>query len=321
MRNRESHFKPSSLVMLVCLLAWQTEASCQTVMDVEIAPSPEKAASGEFILPEPLALPAESPPKANDPASLNYARDSETGRALGIGPDLEMGPPLGMGPAFETGPAEATTVFGALGPPIDRPKILFQPALPTQSSGGFSILRPDVRLASSDEPLLPSGQPMPFDAMDVLDLGEDRVQLPAAETTEHRGAWIPKTLQEGVTKFKHRQRPLNRLEKAVERYLKTQRCRDIGVGAERLPFALFEMDAAKPSNNIRFRLEAGYDWEFPDRAEFFWSRLGGKGPELTSPAESSVDYQDMRVAIEAGGPKFSATTELPLRFINPTELA
>lgn len=256
--------------------------------------------AGEFVLPEPLALPA--------PSSEN---ETETSAELDIGAGLSN----------ELSAQPQPLALGAFGPPIDRPKILFQPALPTKSSTGVSILRPDVRLASSDEPLLPSVQSLPFEGVEVLDLGEERLPFPAAEPAPNRGAWIPKTLQEGVAKFKHRQRPLNRLEKLVARYLNTQRCRDIGVGAERLPFALFEMDAAKPSNNIRFRLEAGYDWEFPDRAEFFWSRLGGKGPELTSPAESSVDYQDLRVAIEAGGPKFSATTELPLRFINPTELA
>ena len=128
-------------------------------------------------------------------------------------------------------------------------------------------------------------------------------------------------MRDKATKFGARERPLNRLEKRLATYFNTQRCRDVGVGAERLPFALFEIDAAKPSNNVRFRFEAGYDWEFPDRAEFFWSRLGGKGPSLTVPTENSVDYQDMRLAIEVGGPKFSTTTELPLRFINPTELA
>ncbi|MEO1527600.1 MAG: hypothetical protein AAFX06_19395 [Planctomycetota bacterium] len=206
-------------------------------------------------------------------------------------------------------------------PSVDRPKILFQPAIPTRGSDGLAILRPDVRLADTEEVIAPSMPRSVFTApTETVAVDEQRIAVASAPERTTRRAWIPQSLHARANKFRQRGRPLNRLEQQFARYLNTQRGRDVGVGAERLPFALFEMDAAKPSNNIRFRLEAGYDWEFPDRAEFFWSRLGGKGPSLTVPTESSVDYQDLRLAIEVGGPKFSATTELPLRFINPTEL-
>ena len=292
--HRETRIKFSLFAMGVCLLCWLPKARCQTILDTA-----DGLETGGFSLPSPADTPIESVP-------------------LGLG--FEEGD-VGPSPLLE-GVTSDAEILSALGQPTNRPRILFQPAIPTKDPSGLAILRPDVRLASSDETILPS-PPLPqFDtSIEVIDVGEERVALSVHKATESRSAWIPQQLQTRVAKFGQRERPLNRLERVLARYVKTQRCRDIGVGAERLPFALFEMDAAKPSNNIRFRLEAGYDWEFPDRAEFFWSRLGGKGPSLTTPAESSVDYQDLRMAIEMGGPKFSATTELPLRFINPTELA
>ncbi|MCO8120411.1 hypothetical protein NHH03_01585 [Stieleria sp. TO1_6] len=133
------------------------------------------------------------------------------------------------------------------------------------------------------------------------------------------GAWVPSQWGERVRDFGDRRRkPLMRLLGGVQAYRQRQARRDAGIGVERLPFALFEVDTSQPSNNFRVRFDAAYDWEFPDRAEVLWSKIGGKGPAETIPIESSVDYQDIRVAIEVGGKRFSATTELPLRFIDPT---
>lgn len=106
---------------------------------------------------------------------------------------------------------------------------------------------------------------------------------------------------------------------ALSRYVRgrgsdPRRGYDIGVGRERLPYALFEIDSTQPLNNYRLRFDSAYDWESPDRAEYFWAKGGARGP---APAEPSVDYQDIRFLLEVASPRFSLGTEIPLRFINP----
>ncbi|MDZ4820157.1 MAG: hypothetical protein SGJ20_14410 [Planctomycetota bacterium] len=89
-----------------------------------------------------------------------------------------------------------------------------------------------------------------------------------------------------------------------------------GVGTERLPFAIQEIEIAQPSNNFRLRADLAYDWTYPDRAEFFWAKQGVRGPAIP---ETAVDYQEMRVRMEVGGPKFSATTDLPIICLDPEQ--
>jgi len=87
-----------------------------------------------------------------------------------------------------------------------------------------------------------------------------------------------------------------------------------GIGSERVQFAVFELDPTQPLNNFRLRFDAAYDLERPDRAEFFWAKIGGKGPRLP---ERSVSYQDVRMYWEIGGAAFSTFTELPIRVLDP----
>ena len=76
------------------------------------------------------------------------------------------------------------------------------------------------------------------------------------------------------------------------------------------------IDGAVVGNMIRFRFDAGYDNPIPDRAEFFYPQLGGRGPNL---AETSVDYQELKADIEyLISPRLSLIAEIPVRFINPT---
>ena len=89
---------------------------------------------------------------------------------------------------------------------------------------------------------------------------------------------------------------------------------DVGVGQERLIHAPFQIDTTQPLNNYRVRFDFAYDHTFPDRAEYFWAKIAGRGPEEK---EQSVDYQDIRFLFELGGPKFSAATEIPIRILDP----
>ena len=98
-------------------------------------------------------------------------------------------------------------------------------------------------------------------------------------------------------------------------------CQFPGVGYQRLPLALFEMDTAIPNKALRFRVADARNHEFPDRAEYFWAKApGGIGLVSTAlqPAvETAVDYQDLRIQLETGSDKLSVLTELPIRFLDP----
>lgn len=61
--------------------------------------------------------------------------------------------------------------------------------------------------------------------------------------------------------------------------------------------------------------ESFYNWEFPDRAEILWARIGGgRGPGAF---DRTVDFQEIRFKLEQGGEAISAWTEFPLRSIDP----
>ena len=82
------------------------------------------------------------------------------------------------------------------------------------------------------------------------------------------------------------------------------------------------VDSAIPVTQFRFRFDAAYDDNRPDRAEFFYPKCGcfhtsdSRGPAAP---ETNVDYQEYTSYIEyAFGPRFSAFFEVPYRSINPT---
>lgn len=87
-----------------------------------------------------------------------------------------------------------------------------------------------------------------------------------------------------------------------------------GVGHERVMLAPFAIDTTQPQNDLRFRFDAGYHEQFPDRAEYFWAAAAGAGPKLP---ERNVDFQDEYFAMEAGSKTFSINTEIPIRSVDP----
>jgi hypothetical protein len=77
------------------------------------------------------------------------------------------------------------------------------------------------------------------------------------------------------------------------------------------------IDSALPASQIALRYTAGYRFDFPNRAEFFYARPQPLGPGLPLP-ERSIDFQEITAILEAaGGPRWSAFLELPVRFLNP----
>ncbi|MCA9213850.1 MAG: hypothetical protein KDB27_12350 [Planctomycetales bacterium] len=94
-------------------------------------------------------------------------------------------------------------------------------------------------------------------------------------------------------------------------------CRYPGVGYQRLHFALFEMDSAIPNKAMRFRIASANNYEFPDRAEYFWAKAPNGRGLASSSVETAIDYQDFRIQLETGGEKLSVLTELPIRSLDP----
>ncbi len=72
-----------------------------------------------------------------------------------------------------------------------------------------------------------------------------------------------------------------------------------GVGHDRVMLAPFIIDSTQPTNNLRFRVDAGYREQSPDRADYFWAQEGGVGPKLP---ERAVNYQDVCSAWEVAPP-------------------
>lgn len=89
----------------------------------------------------------------------------------------------------------------------------------------------------------------------------------------------------------------------------------LGLGRERLAFALFDIDPAQPFNNFRIRSIVARRMRLPDRAEYFWGKAGG--PTGLPFGESVVDYQEARLRMELGSKRFSTAFEVPFRATNP----
>ena len=79
--------------------------------------------------------------------------------------------------------------------------------------------------------------------------------------------------------------------------------------------ALF-VDGARPITQARLRWDAGYHLQFPDRAEYYWARIGGKGPARP---ETNVNYHYLSFYSEAATEKFSAFIEMPYWQFNPEQ--
>ncbi len=89
-----------------------------------------------------------------------------------------------------------------------------------------------------------------------------------------------------------------------------------GVGYERVALAPFFVEASQPFTHFGLRVDNAYNWERPDRAEYLWSKIGGRGPPKI---DSGTDYQQVRFTLEAGTQSFSTITSLPLTILDPDQ--
>ena len=90
---------------------------------------------------------------------------------------------------------------------------------------------------------------------------------------------------------------------------------DLGIGRERLDFAPFEVEPSQPLNSFRFRTDVVHGFPTPNRAEYFWA-----SPTKGAIYDEGTDYQDFRFLLEMGGGSFSASTEIPIRMLDPANI-
>jgi len=320
----------AGLPSLICRTSW-VEVAQQ--IDLIVSESAESKATppAEFVAiaspllfseseqtDHPEGVPVAEPTVEQVPLSLDRSiADSVSVATEDISTEI---PPIELSPAVE-----------------QRPRIIFQPAVPAKDAAGQMILRPHVQLA---DPARTEVLPTPMQAIDVPVnepslsslWGNGRIRL--ADQSEMQSVlvdeseastWSTSGGERRVDGLAERfwrrstQWPQS-LMSGIADSLDRNAIYDVGVGRERLPFALFEMDSTQPLNNFRIRFDAAYNMQTPDRAEYFWSKMGGNGPALSTPVESSVDYQDIRFQLEMGGDRFSMATEIPLRFLRPSIL-
>ena len=217
----------------------------------------------------------------------------------------------------------------------ERPVIIFQPAVPAASFDGGAVLQPVVRVLGEAEeyelrsslsvsrlPVASSQQSRHIatsDAGVVFDrLGEARIRAGLLEENFFGSKRLFDPERERLLK-----RMASRQQSGFEGVLRMLGGRtrkgtyDVGVGAERLPFALFEIDPTQPFNNLRLRFDAAYGLTHPYRAEYFWS-APPKGPDAPDTAlQDDVDYSQARFQFEMGGPRMTVGTEIPLVYVDP----
>ena len=78
--------------------------------------------------------------------------------------------------------------------------------------------------------------------------------------------------------------------------------------------AAFWQDGARPVTQTRIRWTAGYNNSLPDTAEFFWAKLGGRGPGAP---ETNVDHHELSLYQEFGAKRFSFFVDTPYRQVGP----
>jgi hypothetical protein len=253
-------------------------------------------------------------------------------------------PAMGLPPTER--PVQATTMIPGAKTQLDRPAIIFRPAIPAVIGRENSLLRPDVRddqrLKSENLPSLRQAQhhehrnlqvppqtrftpnTQPESDYSNFAVVEDEIPPPAAADDSAEYITDEPPMQPGypepcAPQMHSPASPLAEFWYTLLANLNGPRAVPAGVGPENVMNAPFFIDTTQPLNNCRIRLDAGKNWEFPDRAEYFWAKTpNGLGPQADfNQGEPDVDYQDIRFYIERGSDRFSVGTELPIRSVDP----
>ncbi|HEY8504286.1 MAG TPA: hypothetical protein VIL46_06860 [Gemmataceae bacterium] len=72
----------------------------------------------------------------------------------------------------------------------------------------------------------------------------------------------------------------------------------------------FFLDSPRPVTHLRLRWDHGEDMIFPDRAEYFWARIGGPGPQGSY---NTLRYDELHIYTETAIDKFAFFIDVPYR--------
>lgn len=75
------------------------------------------------------------------------------------------------------------------------------------------------------------------------------------------------------------------------------------------------VESPRPITHTRIRWDYGDNFTFPDTAEFFWAKIGGKGP--AAPAPTQIRYHDLTLYQEVAAGAAGVSIEIPYRSNDP----
>jgi hypothetical protein len=78
--------------------------------------------------------------------------------------------------------------------------------------------------------------------------------------------------------------------------------------------AAFFVEDARPVTQMTLRYDAGLNMQEPDRSEYFWAKIGGKGPKKP---ETSLQYNELSLITEAAAGNFGLAVAVPYLSIDP----
>jgi hypothetical protein len=282
----------------------QTYNLAKTTVKEEREGSGNREASYNIETQTVVSEAAQEAPKSKQPVTLTQSQSKLVNRAFATGSQLDSVEAT----AAEEGPIPAATPFHK------REKIIFRPTVVEVNRYGQPVLRPNVQLASqqihydqngvngsSDSEQLPPGE---AEVVIPDQWSAPIVDGPYEQYGEQCGQCAP------------RPGPFQELCCRIRARLNGPCSPEPGIGTERVIQAISFIDTTQPQNNFRLRMDAAYNYESPDRAEYFWAKINGRGPSGRD-GETGVDYQDLRAYMEIGGKKFSVGTDLPIRILAP----
>ncbi|MCA9113858.1 MAG: hypothetical protein KDA79_02145 [Planctomycetaceae bacterium] len=259
---------------------------------------------------------AASDAEVEQPFSEIPQRMSSVDPAAAVQPGPGFGGPLGPGygaPGPGVAPGPGGPGYGAPGPGgpgYGAPGPGFAPGVPGYPHPALSAeplpfpqAAPQAVLGNDTmEPLLDSGEGTAYPSLDEALLTHQGGPL-AIYQADPNAPILPHDVA---------RRAMDAL--AVQQQQKQPVFEVPSLGTIRAPYAVFDIDAARPQNALRVRFDSVSGINRPDRNEYFWGKIGGKGPGL---AETNVDYGEMSIYSESMIGNSSGFIEAPLRMLEP----
>lgn len=86
------------------------------------------------------------------------------------------------------------------------------------------------------------------------------------------------------------------------------------LGTQWLPISTFGIEFARPQQHTRLRLDSVYGINRPDRAEYWWSKIGSRGPKQP---EEQLNFQSFSFYRETGNDTVSGFMKVPVVSLDP----